>query len=95
MPQIDNEIETLLLYKANLMKRKYEQQNSKYLRHLKDIINELNIRDPVKAAIVGAVDAMIYDVACTLDFTKNKKGTHKDWSSYQSRKDLLIKIFKK
>lgn len=77
------------------MKRKYEQQNSKYLQHLKNIIDELNIKDdPVKAAIVGAVDAMIYDVACALDFTKNKKGIHKDWSSYQSRKDLLMKIFK-
>ncbi|MEN3013545.1 MAG: hypothetical protein ABDH23_02880 [Endomicrobiia bacterium] len=62
---------------------------------MNSILEELKPKDNIETAIIGAVDAMIYDVACALDFTKVKKKLNiKDWSSYQTRKELLKEIFR-
>ncbi len=90
---VNESIEKVLLYKGRLIKdnRRYRQQ------HIKRILNDQGIKnndDTVKAFVMGAVDGMIYDIACSLDFTK-QKGRINDWSSYRKRKEILNKIWKK
>lgn len=42
---------------------------------------------------VGAVDAMVFDVASLIGFTKKTK-EHLDWTSYPVRERFLAKIFR-
>ncbi len=90
---INESVEKILLYKGRLIKnnKKYRQ------RHIKRILNDQGINDnddTVKAFVMGAVDGMIYDIACSLDFTK-QKGRKKNWASWKMRKEILNKLWKK
>ena len=57
----------IIVHKAILIKN-----SRKYSEYLAKLFKELKIIDLKEAAILGAVDAMIYDIACSLDFTKQK-----------------------
>ena len=83
---VNEAVEVLCRHKASRIKN-----SAKYRSYLGSLLEELDIRDPVEAGVLGAVDAMVYDVACALDFTK-QKGQSNDWSSWENRKELLRKL---
>ena len=88
-PSMVNEsVSHLIDHKARLMRN---SQN--YRKYLSELVKDLGIADPVEAALLGAVDAMIYDLATALDFTK-QKGSVSDWSSYSSRRAIIRRIWK-
>ncbi len=67
---INESVEKIFLYKGNLIKN-----NKRFRQHVRSVLNEQGIkdtRDTVKAFVMGAVDGMIYDIACSLGFTKQK-----------------------
>ena len=84
---INDSVKEVMRHKANRIKNSHN-----YLKYLSELFEELNITDTKEAALFGAIDAMIYDIACSLDFTK-KKGEVDDWSSYDLRKGLLKELF--
>lgn len=86
---INESVKRVIVHKAKLIKNSW-----KYSEYLDELLNELKITDLKEAAILGAVDAMIYDIACSLDFTKQKSKVN-DWSSYSSRKSVLKELWKK
>ena len=77
---------------AARMQRRAEGEKERYGDHIQAILEQLAEGNSVKAFLAGALDAMIYDVACSLDFTK-KKDKHNDYSGYPLRKRLIKKIF--
>jgi len=85
---INDSVKQIITHKANLIKN-----SPKYSQYLDKLLKELKITDMKEAALLGAIDAMIYDVACSLDFTK-QKGKVNDWSSYASRKSLLKELWR-
>lgn len=85
---INESAKRIIAHKAKLIKN-----SQKYSEYLAELLKELKINDLREAAILGAVDAMIYDIACSLDFTK-QKGNVNDWSSYSSRKSILKELWK-
>lgn len=90
-------LETILCHKgkkmaeATRMRRKAEGEKERYGDHIQAILEQLAEGDLVKAFLAGALDAMIYDLACSLDFTK-KKGKPGDYSGYPLRKRLIKRI---
>jgi len=78
----------IIVHKAILIKN-----SRKYSEYLAKLFKELKIIDLKVASILGAVDAMIYDIACSLHFTK-QKGNVNDWSSYSSRASILKELWK-
>ena len=72
-----------------MLQRKAQRMlaNAEYRTHLNDLIAELQLTDPVEIARLGAIDAMIYDMACAMDFTR------RTWSSYRKRKQLICFIW--
>jgi len=85
---INESVKRIIVHKATLIKN-----SQKYSEYLAELFKELKITDLKEAAILGAVDAMIYDIACSLDFTK-RKGNVNDWSSYSSRTSILNELWK-
>ena len=77
---------------AARMRRRTESEKEWYGDHIQAILEQLAEGNLVKAFIAGALDAMIYDVACSLDFTK-KKAKPGDYSGYPLRKRLIKRIF--
>ena len=79
-------VEKVLLYKGTLIKK----DNEKYRTHIEKILAKRhNVDDPIEAFIMGAVDAMIYDIACSLGFTNQYQ------TSYEMRKKSITKLWKK
>jgi hypothetical protein len=88
---VDPSVEDILREKA---RRMYEAmvQGEKYWEHIRWLLEnkELKIAGKMDTALLGAIDAMVYDVACSLDFTK-QKGSVSDWSSHKRRRAFLAK----
>ena len=89
----DNDaFETIILHKAEKMRN-----SKKYKNHINNVLNDHNI-DVTKGTeeifIMGGVDAMIYDVASELGFTRNTN-LMDDWASLKKRREILKKIFPK
>jgi hypothetical protein len=91
-------IEAILCHKgkkmaeAARMRRKAEGEKERYGDHIQAILEHLAEGNLAKAFLAGALDAMIYDIACSLDFTK-KKVKPGDYSGYLLRKRLIKRIF--
>jgi|GEM_PF-6399612 len=91
-------IEAVLCHKgkkmleAARMRRKAEDEEERYGDHIQAMLEQFTTGNLVKAFLAGAIDAMIYDTACSLDFTK-KKAKPGDYSGYPLRKRLIKKIF--
>ncbi|MFH0774172.1 MAG: hypothetical protein V2A53_01565 [bacterium] len=68
------------------------RKNEKYCNHLNELIGKLRIEEPLELCLLGAIDAMIYDIACSLDFTK-AKGKAGDWSGYPKRKEIILEVW--
>jgi len=95
-------IETVLCHKgkkmmdAARMRSKAKGGKERYGDHIQAILDQFakdNLEDNLfKAFLMGAIDAMIYDTSCSLDFTK-RKAKHDDYSGYPLRKRLIKKIF--
>lgn len=82
---VNESIEKIFLYKGRLIKN-----NRGYRQYIKKILNDHGVNgndDTVKAFVMGAVDGMIYDIACSLGFTKH-------WSAYKMRRKILSKLWK-
>jgi hypothetical protein len=77
---------------AARMHRRAEDEKERYGDHVQAILEQLAEGNLVKAFLAGALDAMIYDAACSLDFTK-KKAKPGDYSGYPLRKRLIERIF--
>jgi hypothetical protein len=88
---INNSVENILLHKANLIKGSVALKE----RHIKNLFKEYRIdynENNVRIFLMGAVDAMVYDMGCALDFTK-QKGNINDWTSYEMRKIIINKLW--
>ena len=75
-------IETLLLHKGGLVKNR-----KAYRKQAKEILRKQRIRNNVDAFVMGAVDAMIYDIASSLGLIRQK--------SYKKRKEIIDKLWSK
>jgi len=84
---VNESVKEIVKHKATLM-----TSSRSYSEYLKGLVNELGIKELEEAALLGAVDAMIYDMACSLDFTK-QKGKVNDWSSYPARRSLIKELW--
>ena len=87
--KVNEAVAALCSHKASRIKK-----SSSYRSYLGSLLEEFDIHDPLEASVLGAVDAMVYDMACALDFTK-QKGQSSDWSSYENRKELLRKLWRR
>jgi hypothetical protein len=87
--EINEAVKQIIFHKADLMRN-----SNDYSKHLDELFKELEIKDIKEAAKLGAIDAMIYDIACSLDFTKRKHKIN-DWSSYKERKAILKEFWKR
>jgi len=85
---VNDSVKDIVKHKADLM-----TGSRAYSDYLNELLMELGIKELGKAALVGAVDAMIYDMACSLDFTK-QKGRVGDWSSYPSRRAIIKELWR-
>jgi len=85
---VNDSVKEIVKHKATLM-----TSSRGYSEYLKGLVNELGIKELEEAALLGAVDAMIYDMACSLDFTK-QKGRVGDWSSYPSRRAIIKELWR-
>lgn len=74
-------IEQIALHKGKLI-----TASAGVREHAARVLQELGIKDPVEAFLVGDCDAMIYDLACMLGFART-------WSSYKKRHQMLVEIF--
>ena len=82
---VKESVKEILLHKGKLIKN-----NRGYRQHIVRILKDQGIKgsnDTIKAFVVGAVDGMIYDIACSLGFTKH-------WSAYKMRRKILNKLWK-
>ncbi len=86
---VNDSVKEILKHKATLM-----TGSPAYSDYLNEMLIELGIKELGEAALVGAVDAMIYDIACSLDFTKQKREAN-DWSSYPARRSIIKDLWKK
>lgn len=87
MSNLNDAFEAIVMHKAKKMKKGLSTGED-YNKHIKDVLKQLDIntsKKQVKAFVVGAVDAMIYDVGAALGFRK----------SHRKRKEILKKIFPK
>jgi len=87
MSKKNEAVEIIVKHKADKMKKGLSAGED-YNKHIKKVLRQLGIntsKEQVRAFVVGAVDAMIYDVGAALGFTK----------SYPKRKEMLKKIFPK
>ena len=85
MDDVNEAFEALVLHKAKLI-----AGSGPLGRHISGLMEELKIKDCEKVAKLGAIDAMIYDMATAADFTK-QKGDVRDWSSYAKRRGFILK----
>ncbi len=82
MSKKNESVEIIVKHKANNITK----GNERYENHIKTVLEIRYIKaskKAVEAFKMGAVDAMIYDVAPTLGFTK----------SYSKRIEMLKKVF--
>lgn len=82
MSKKNEAVEIIVKHKANNITK----GNKRYENHIKTVLEIRHIKaskEAVEAFKMGAVDAMIYDVAPTLGFTK----------SYPKRIEMLKEIF--
>lgn len=73
-------IETLLLHKGGLIKNR-----KAYRKYAKKVLRKHRIRNNVDAFVIGAVDAMIYDIASSLGLIRQK--------SWKKRKEIIDKVW--
>jgi hypothetical protein len=78
----DEALEFIAIAKAKQM-----ANNPNYKIFYERIIKELGITQPSQAFLVGAIDAMIYDVDSATALSRMKL-------SYEERRNLIEKIFK-
>ena len=89
MNEINEAFEKIIEHKAKLMRNK-----TGYEKYIKDVLKEHGMRESketvkafVKVFKMGAVDAMIYDIAAASNL--------RNWTSQEKRKEMLRKIFAK
>ncbi len=97
MGTLNEAVKTIIEHKANLIRNSQE-----YKKYIKNVLkkhgivasadSEEKVKVLIEVFIMGAVDAMIYDVGTALDFTKQKRSVN-DWTSYRKREDMLDGIF--
>ena len=84
MSAVDQAVKTIIMEKAKrLKKREYEE-------YIEDVLNDHHIdasEETVRVFLMGAVDAMSYDVGAALGFRK--------WKSHEKRKEMLKEILEK
>ncbi len=78
----DEAFEELIGIKYNRM---IESEHSRM--YAKELVEDLDITNPGGAFLVGAIDAMIYDMAVALDF--------EELQSWEYRKKLIERLWKK
>ena len=78
----DEALEFIVVAKAKQM-----ANNPNYKIYCDKIINELGITQPSQAFLLGAIDAMIYDVDSAVALSRMKL-------SYEERKALITRISK-
>ena len=94
MSDLNKAVEKIIMYKANKMKTGLKP-NTKFNKHIKAVLGKDGTKvsdEQVQNFIVGAVDAMIYDVGQELGYDK-KKSMVDDWASFKKRQEILKKIF--
>jgi len=95
MSELDDAFEKIIMHKAEKMKTGL-RAGSKYNKHIKIVLEQPNstvCEEQVQNFVIGAVDAMIYDVGQALGFTKRRINIVDDWTSRRKRREMLKKIF--
>lgn len=91
---VNEAVETVIRKKAERIKGGLVP-DSKYNNHIKKVLKQLDTNaseEQVRIFIVGAVDAMIYDVGSALAFTQQRDCVD-DWTFHEKRQEMLGKIF--
>jgi len=85
MSELDDAFEKIIMHKANKLKKGLVP-GSQFNRHIKNVLRQSNstvCEEQVQNFVIGAVDAMIYDVASLVGFV----------ASCRKRQEMLKKIF--
>jgi len=96
MSDLDDAVEKIIMHKAEKMKTGLKP-GSRFNKHIKKVLKQPNstaCEEQVENFVIGAVDALIYDVGQALGFTKPTIKVA-DWTSHEKRQDMLKKIFPK
>jgi hypothetical protein len=83
---LNEAVEAVVLHKARLM-----MGSSKYRGYARQVLAERGLPGDdatVEAFVLGAADAMIYDIASVLGFTRQTQRVD-DWASYRKRRQVL------
>jgi len=91
---LDDAFEEIIRYKAERMKTGLIP-GSQFNTHIKEVLGQPGIpvcEEQVENFVMGGVDAMIYDVASLVGFTRNTPD-YADWASYGKRQEILREIF--
>jgi len=91
---LDDAFEEIIRYKAEKMKTGLIP-GSRFNRYIKRVLKQPNrtvCEEQVENFVMGGVDAMIFDVASVVGFTRNTPD-FSDWTSYEKRQEILSEIF--
>jgi len=95
---LSRSVEAILCHKGRKLiaaaqrRQKANERKERYIDHIHAVLEQHSGGNLVRAFLTGAIDAMIYDTACSLDFTKSK-AKYGDYSGYPLRKRVIEKIF--
>jgi hypothetical protein len=91
---LDDAFKEIIMYKAENMKTGLNQ-DSGYNGHIKRVLGQpiTTVSDEqVQNFVIGAVDAMIYDVASLVGFDSDTRD-YSNWASRSKRQEILREIF--
>jgi len=92
---LDDAVKEIIMHKAEKMKTGLIP-DSQYNRYIKSVLMQPNTTvcdEQVQNFVIGAVDAMIYDVGQALGFTQRRPEVVDDWTSHEKRQEMLNEIF--
>jgi len=94
MSELDDAFEKIIMHKAEKMKKGLVP-GSQFNRHIKNMLRQSGTNvceEQVENFVMGAIDAMMYDVASLVGFVANTR-RYDDWASCRKRQEMLKKIF--
>jgi len=91
---LDDAFKEIILWKANKLKKGLipGEEFNRYIRGVLGQAGANICKEQVENFVIGSVDAMIYDMASLVGFTKNT-ADFSDWTSRGKRQEILREIF--
>jgi len=91
MTELDKVFEAILTHKARQMIE--GARKGAFGKHLRELLVQLGITQPDDAFVIGAIDAMIFDMANATDFARETRA-HANWIKHEKRSEFIEKLWK-